>query len=172
MDKKKPRVNREIRVSEVRVIDAEGEQVGVMPTSDALKRAEDAGLDLVEVSPNAKPPVCTIVDYGKYQYQQKKRAAEAKKKQVVTKVKEVKFRPVTEEGDYQVKLRNLIRFLEHGDKVKVTIRFRGREMSHQELGRDLLARVREDAAEYGTVEQMPQVEGRQMVMVIGPKRKK
>ncbi len=134
--------------------------------------ADDAGLNLVEVSPNAEPPVCRIMDYGKFQYEQKKKANAAKKKQVVIKVKEIKFRPGTEEGDYQVKLRNLTRFLEHGDRVKVTVRFRGREMTHQELGMQLMKRLEQDIEAIGTVEQFPKLEGRQMVMIIAPKKKK
>ncbi len=153
------------------MIDAEGEQAGVMPTRDALAKAEEAGLDLVEVSPNAKPPVCRIMDYGKFQYQQKKRAATAKKKQHKMQVKIIQFRPGTEEGDYQVKLRNLIRFLEQGDKARIVVRFRGREMTHREIGMALLERVEKDLVEYGTVEQRPKMEGRQMMMVVAPKRK-
>ena len=138
---------------------------------EALKLADGAGVDLVEISPNAEPPVCRMMDYGKYRYQDSKRKAVAKKKQKQMHVKEVKFRPGTDVGDYEVKLRNLIRFLQHGDKAKVTLRFRGREMAHQELGRELLDRVEEDLKDYGTVEQYPKMEGRQMVMVITPKRK-
>lgn len=155
----------------VRVIDAEGQQIGVITLHEALALAEEAGLDLVEVSPTAEPPVCRIMDYGKYLFEQNKKAHAAKKKQKQIQVKEVKFRPTTEEGDYQVKLRNLTRFLEEGDKAKVTLRFRGREMLHQELGRKLLERVRDDLAELSQVEQMPKLEGRQMVMVLGPKKK-
>lgn len=155
----------------VRVIDAEGQQIGVITTREALALAEEAGLDLVEVSPNAEPPVCRVMDYGKYLFEQNKKAHAAKKKQKQIQVKEVKFRPTTEEGDYQVKLRNLTRFLEEGDKAKVTLRFRGREMLHQELGRKLLERVRDDLAELTQIEQMPKLEGRQMVMVLGPKKK-
>ena len=138
---------------------------------EALKLADGAGVDLVEISPNAEPPVCRMMDYGKYRYQDSKRKAVAKKKQKQMHVKEVKFRPGTDVGDYEVKLRNLIRFLQHGDKAKVTLRFRGREMAHQELGRELLDRVEEDLKDYGTVEQYPKMEGRQMVMVVTPKRK-
>ena len=138
---------------------------------DALEKAAEDGLDLVEVSPNAEPPVCRIMDYGKYLFEQKKKAQAAKKKQVQTQLKEVKFRPGTEEGDYQVKLRNLIRFLEEGDKAKVTLRFRGREMLHQDLGRKLLERIRDDLAEISQVEQFPKLEGRQMVMMLAPKKK-
>lgn len=135
---------------------------------EALRKAEEAGLDLVEISPHAAPPVCRIMNYGKYQYEESKRRHAAKKKQKQIQVKEVKFRPGTDVGDYQVKLRNLIRFLENGDKAKVTLRFRGREMAHQELGVQLLKRVEADLKEYGTVEQFPRLEGRQMVMIIGP----
>ena len=138
---------------------------------EALKLADGAGVDLVEISPNAEPPVCRMMDYGKYRYQDSKRKAVAKKKQKQMHVKEVKFRPGTDVGDYEVKLRNLIRFLQNGDKAKVTLRFRGREMAHQELGRELLDRVEEDLKDYGTVEQYPKMEGRQMVMVITPKRR-
>ena len=138
---------------------------------EALKLADGAGVDLVEISPNAEPPVCRMMDYGKYRYQDSKRKAVAKKKQKQMHVKEVKFRPGTDVGDYEVKLRNLIRFLQNGDKAKVTLRFRGREMAHQELGRELLDRVEEDLKDYGNVEQYPKMEGRQMVMVITPKRK-
>lgn len=155
----------------VRVIDAEGEQVGVMATRDALDRAKEEGLDLVEVSPNAEPPVCRIMDFGKYLFEQKKKAQVAKKKQTQVQIKEVKFRPGTDEGDYQVKLRNLTRFLEEGDKAKVTLRFRGREMLHQDLGRKLLERIRTDLDELAIVEQFPRLEGRQMVMMLGPKKK-
>ena len=141
-----------------------------MPLSDAIGMATDEGLDLVEVSPNADPPVCRIMDFGKYQFEQSKKAQQSKRKQKQVHVKEIKFRPGTDEGDYQVKLRKLVQFLESGDKTKVTLRFRGREMAHQELGANLLKRVRGDLEEYGTVEQMPQMEGRQMVMVIAPKK--
>jgi translation initiation factor IF-3 len=155
----------------VRVIGATGEQVGVMSIDDALAQAQDAGLDLVEVAPNSDPPVCRIMDYGKFVFEQNKKAQSARRKQKQTHVKEIKFRPGTEEGDYQIKLRNLIRFLTAGDKAKVTLRFRGREMAHQELGVELLQRVQSDLEEVGTVEQMPQLEGRQMVMVIAPKKR-
>lgn len=142
-----------------------------MPIARALQIAEEAGLDLVEVASNSEPPVCRIMDFGKYKFEQSKKQHEAKKKQKQIQVKEIKFRPGTDEGDYQVKLRNLIRFLEDGDKVKVTLRFRGREMAHQELGVKLLQRVEADLTEYGTVEQRPKMEGRQMVMTFGPARK-
>ena len=155
----------------MRVIDNEGEQSGVVSTREALAIAEEAGLDLVEVSPNAKPPVCRIMDYGKYRFEQSKKQQAAKKKQKQIHIKEIKFRPGTEEGDYQVKLRNLIRFLEAGDKAKVTLRFRGREMAHMDLGEKLLQRVREDLEELAVVDQMPRKEGRQMVMMLSPKKK-
>jgi len=141
-----------------------------MSVRDAIALAKDEGLDLVEVAPTADPPVCRIMDFGKYLFEQNKKAQSAKRKQKQVQVKEIKFRPGTDEGDYQIKLRKLTQFLEHGDKTKVTLRFRGREMAHQELGAQLLARVREDLEEYGAVEQMPQMEGRQMVMVIAPKK--
>ena len=153
------------------MIDADGEMVGVMPLDQALAKAEEAGLDLVEVSPNAEPPVCRAMDYGKYLFEENKKRQAAKKKQKQIQVKEVKFRPGTEEGDYQVKMRNLIRFLNDGDKVKVTLRFRGREMAHQELGMNLLKRVAGDLEELAQVEQFPKMEGRQMVMVLSPKKK-
>ncbi len=153
------------------MISADGEQLGIMQLADAIEAASENALDLVEVAPNAEPPVCRIMDYGKYLFEQNKKAHSARRKQKQIHVKEVKFRPGTEEGDYQVKLRNLIRFLTNGDKTKVTLRFRGREMAHQNLGRQLLERVRQDLEEYGSVEQRPQLEGRQMVMVIGPKKK-
>jgi len=155
----------------VRLIDAEGEQKGVMELRAALELAAGQGLDLVEVSPNADPPVCRVMDFGKYLFEQKKKSQSAKTKQKQIQVKEVKFRPGTDEGDYQVKLRNLKKFLEHGDKAKVTLRFRGREMAHQDLGRKLLNRVRDDLEELGVVEQFPQMEGRQMIMVLSPKKK-
>ena len=138
---------------------------------DAIELAKNVSLDLVEVSPNAEPPVCRIMDFGKYLFEQNKKAQSSKRKQKQVHVKEIKFRPGTDEGDYQVKLRKLVQFLENGDKTKVTLRFRGREMAHQELGASLLARVRDDLEEYATVEQMPQMEGRQMIMVIAPKKK-
>ncbi len=154
----------------MRVIDADGEQVGILPIDEALQRAADKDLDLVEVASEATPPVCRIMDYGKYVFEENKKRQAARKKQKQIHIKEVKFRPGTEEGDYQVKLRNLVRFLSDGDKAKVTLRFRGREMAHQELGLKLLERVEADLAELGTVEQRPKMEGRQMVMVIAPKK--
>ena len=168
---KRVRRNDEIDASTVRVIRSDGEQAGVMDIADAKELAYDEGLDLVEVSPMADPPVCRIMDFGKYLFEQNKKNQSAKRKQTRVHVKEIKFRPGTDEGDYQIKLRKLVQFLEHGDKTKVTLRFRGREMAHKELGAKLLARVRDDLEEYGSVEQMPQMEGRQMVMVIGPKKK-
>ena len=168
---KRIRRNEEIDAPQVRVIGADGEQAGVMSFASALEMARGLSLDLVEVSPNADPPVCRILDFGKFLFEQNKKAQSAKRKQKQVHVKEVKFRPGTEEGDYQVKLRNLVRFLENGDKAKVTLRFRGREMAHQELGLRLLNRVKDDLDELGVVEQMPQLEGRQMVMVLAPKKK-
>ena len=156
----------------MRLIDAEGEQVGIVPLSDALTRAQAATLDLVEIVADSDPVVCKIMDYGKHLFEIKKTKAAAKKKQKQQQIKEMKFRPGTEEGDYQVKLRNLIRFLNEGDRAKVSLRFRGREMAHQELGMELLKRVEGDLAEYGSVEQHPKMEGRQLIMVIAPKKKK
>ena len=153
------------------MIDHEGEQAGIVLLVDAKRMAEEVDLDIVEVSPTAKPPVCRIMDFGKFVFEEKKKRHDAKKKQKQVQIKEVKFRPGTEEGDYQVKLRNLTRFLTNGDKTKVTLRFRGREMAHQELGLKLLKRVEADLAELGTVEAFPRMEGRQMVMVIAPKKK-
>jgi len=163
-----PRVNDRIRGPEIRLIGAEGENIGVVTPARAMQLAEEAGLDLVEISPNATPPVCKIMDFGKFKYETQKKEAEARKKQKIIEIKEVKFRPNTDTHDYEVKMRNVIRFLEDGDKVKVTLRFRGREMAHQDLGRLLLDRVAEDVKELGKVESMPRVEGRQMVMMIGP----
>ena len=142
-----------------------------MPIAEALEQAQTAGMDLVEVAPNSEPPVCRVMDYGKFVFEQNKKAQSARRKQKQIHVKEIKFRPGTEEADYQIKLRNLIKFLTSGDKTKVTLRFRGREMAHQEVGVELLRRVREDLEEYGTVEQFPQLEGRQIIMVIAPKKR-
>ncbi len=164
-----PRVNDRIRVAEIRLIGADGENIGVVPPARGLALAEEAGLDLVEISPNAVPPVCKIMDLGKFKYEQQKREAEARKKQKIIDIKEVKFRPGTDTHDYDVKMRNVLRFLEDGDKVKVTLRFRGREMAHQELGVDLLNRIRDDVGELGKIESMPKLEGRQMVMMIAPR---
>ena len=168
---KKPRVNDEIRSHEVRLIDAEGRQLGVVSIHEAKKISEESGLDLVEVSPEAKPPVCRVMDYGKYKFQLSKRKAAARKKQKQIQIKEIKLRPVTEAADYQVKLRNIIKFLENGDKAKITVRFRGREMSHPELGMQLLEKMMKELEEHGVVEQFPRFEGRQIVMVLGPKKK-
>ncbi|MCC5982950.1 MAG: translation initiation factor IF-3 [Rhodobacteraceae bacterium] len=164
-----PRVNDRIRAPEIRLIGADGENVGVVRPEVGLRMAEEAGLDLVEISPNATPPVCKIMDFGKFKYEQQKREAEARKKQKTIDVKEVKFRPGTDTHDYDVKMRNVMRFLEAGDKVKVTLRFRGREMAHQQLGMELLNRVATDVGEQGKVENMPKLEGRQMVMMIAPR---
>ncbi len=166
------RINASIIASEVRVIDQEGEQVGILPIADANNMASEASLDLVEISPNAEPPVCRIMDYGKFRFEENKKLQVAKKKQKQTQVKEIKFRPGTDIGDYNIKLRKLIEFLEEGDRTKVTLRFRGREMAHQELGLELLQRVKADLEEYGAVEQEPKMEGRLMVMVLAPKRNK
>nr|WP_321512192.1 translation initiation factor IF-3 [uncultured Celeribacter sp.] len=163
-----PRTNERIRAPEIRLIGAEGENIGVVSPRRALDLAIEAGLDLVEISPNATPPVCKIMDYGKFKYEQQKRESEARKKQKIIEIKEVKFRPGTDTHDYEVKMRNVVKFLENGDKVKVTLRFRGREMAHQDLGRQLLERVAEDTKEIGKVENMPKMEGRQMIMMIGP----
>ena len=162
-------MNERIRVSEIRLIGADGENVGVVPPSVGLQMAQDAGLDLVEISPNATPPVCKVMDLGKFKYEQQKREAEARKKQKIIEIKEIKFRPGTDTHDYDVKMRSVTKFLEEGDKVKVTLRFRGREMAHQDLGLELLNRVRTDVGEAGKVESMPKLEGRQMVMMIAPK---
>lgn len=155
----------------MRLIAADGEQVGVVSIQEAMAAAQEAGLDLVEITAKANPPVCKVMDYGKYLYQQQKKQHEAKKNQKQVQVKEVKFRPGTEEGDYQVKLRNLTKFLEKGDRVKVTIWFRGREITHKELGLKVLERVRDDIQAIGTVEQMPKMEGRQMQMMVAPNKK-
>ncbi|MDT2084488.1 MAG: translation initiation factor IF-3 [Planktomarina sp.] len=149
-------------------MDAEGENVGLVTPQRAMVMAEEAGLDLVEISPNANPPVCKIMDFGKFKYETQKKEAEARKKQKIIEIKEVKFRPNTDTHDYEVKMRNVYKFIENGDKVKITMRFRGREMAHQELGRELLLRVAEDTKEMGKVENMPKMEGRQMIMLIGP----
>lgn len=157
---------------EIRLTGVDGTQIGIVRTSEALAMAEEAGVDLVEVAAMANPPVCRLMDYGKFRYQEQKRQQEMKAKQKVIQVKEVKFRPATDENDYQTKLRALIRFLGDGNKAKVTLRYRGREMAHQDLGQDVLTRIREDLAEIAQVEQFPKLEGRQMIMVLAPKRKK
>lgn len=167
---KQNRLNEEITTPEIRLIGPDGEQVGVVTIEEAQTIANEADLDLVEIVPNSEPPVCRVMDYGKFQFEQNKKKHAAKKKQKQIHVKEVKFRPGTEDGDYQVKLRNLIRFLNNGDKVKVTLRFRGREMARQELGAKMLERIKLDLEEYGIVEQFPKMEGRQMVMVLASKK--
>ena len=167
---KQTRLNENITSPEVRLINAEGDQVGIVSIAEAQKLSEDSELDLVEIVPNAEPPVCRIMDYGKYAFEQNKKKHAAKKKQKQIHVKEIKFRPSTEENDYQVKLQSLIKFLQNGDKVKVTLRFRGREMAHQEFGSRMLERIKNDLEEYGIVEQLPKLEGRQMVMVYAPKK--
>ncbi|RAI43323.1 translation initiation factor IF-3 [Rhodoplanes roseus] len=164
-----PRVNDEIRVREVHLIDKDGANRGNIPIAEALRLAQEAGLDLVEIAPNAAPPVCKLLDYGKFKYQEQKKAAEARKRQKIVEVKEVKFRPMIDDHDYEVKMRAMHRFFEEGDKVKVTLRFRGREMAHQELGFQLLNRVKEDTTKLAKVEQDPKMEGRQMVMVLAPR---
>jgi translation initiation factor IF-3 len=164
-----PRVNDEIRVREVQLIDQSGHNHGPTDIQAALAKAQEAGLDLVEIAPNSVPPVCKILDYGKYKYQAQKKAAEARKKQKVVEVKEIKLRPMIDDHDYDVKMRAMQRFFEEGDKVKITLRFRGREMAHQELGTALLNRVKEDVSKYAKVEMDARFEGRQMVMVLTPR---
>jgi translation initiation factor IF-3 len=164
-----PRVNEEIRAREVQLIDKDGQNRGVVPTQQALGLATEAGLDLVEIAPNSVPPVCKILDFGKFKYQEQKKAAEARKKQKIVEVKEIKLRPMIDDHDYDVKMRSMRRFFEEGDKVKVTLRFRGREMAHQELGLQLLDRVKGDTSELAKVEQEAKLEGRQMVMVLAPR---
>lgn len=164
-----PRSNREIRIPKVQLINEEGVNLGVVPTDQALKMAEEAGLDLVEISPNAEPPVCKILDLGKLKYANQKKAAEARKKQKIVEVKEIKMRPNIDTHDYEVKMKSMARFFEEGDKVKVTLKFRGREMAHQELGMKLLMQVKEDTLTIAKVEAEPKLEGRQMMMVLAPK---
>ncbi|MBU0752964.1 MAG: translation initiation factor IF-3 [Gammaproteobacteria bacterium] len=168
---KSQRLNDEITAPEIRLVGAEGEQVGIVPIRQALAAAEEAGLDLVEIAPLAQPPVCRIMDFGKFKYQEAKRAHEAKLKQKQVQVKEIKFRPGTDENDYQIKLRNVIKFLGEGDKAKITLRFRGREMAHQEIGMRVLERIKADLGELILVEQFPKMEGRQLVMVLAPTKK-
>jgi translation initiation factor IF-3 len=156
----------------VRLVGIENEALGIVKLADAFRKSEELDVDLVEIAPQAVPPVCRLMDYGKFKYQEAKKQHEAKLKQKVIQVKEVKFRPGTDDGDYNVKLRNLVRFLEEGDKTKITLRFRGREMAHQEIGMRMLERLRTDLDEVGQVEQMPKMEGRQMIMVLSPKKKK
>jgi translation initiation factor IF-3 len=164
-----PRINEEIRVREVHLIDKDGANKGNVPIAEALAFAQAAGLDLVEISPNATPPVVKLLDFGKYKYQEQKKQAEARKKQKVVEVKEVKFRPMIDDHDYQVKMRSIARFFEEGDKVKITLRFRGREMAHMELGSKLLDRIKEDTAQLAKVESEARFEGRQMVMILAPR---
>jgi translation initiation factor IF-3 len=167
--KEGPRINRDIRVREVQLIDAEGQNRGVVDAMEALKLAEDAGLDLVEIVPNANPPVCKILDYGKFRFLEQKKAAEARKKQKIVEIKEIKLRPGIDDHDYETKMKAVMRFLEEGDKVKITLRFRGREMAHTELGYRLLIKVKAETAAAAKVEAEPSMEGRQMIMVLAPK---
>ncbi len=164
-----PRINEEIRAREIHLIDKDGANRGNVSVAEALQLAQEAGLDLVEISPNATPPVCKLLDFGKYKYQEQKKAAEARKKQKVVEVKEIKFRPMIDDHDYDVKMRSMKRFFEEGDKVKVTLRFRGREMAHQELGVKLLDRVKDDTTKIAKIEMDARFEGRQMVMVLAPR---
>ncbi len=164
-----PRVNRDIAVAQVRLIDEQGENLGVVSKDEAIERAEEAGMDLVEISPSAEPPVCKILDYGRFKYQDQKKKNEARKKQKTIDIKEIKMRPNIDQHDYDVKMRAINRFIADGDKVKVTMRFRGREMVHQELGLKVLDRVRDQIDEVAKVEQFPKMEGRQMIMVVAPK---
>ena len=168
---KRALINDQITADPVRLVGADGEQVGIVPLSEALANAEAASLDLVLIAAQSDPAVCKVMDYGKKLFDEKKERSLQKRKQRRTQIKEIKFRPGTEEGDYQVKLRNLVRFLENGDKAKVTLRYRGREMAHQEIGMELLKRVEADLVELGSVEQFPKMEGRQLTMVIAPKKK-
>lgn len=171
-DERKHRLNREINAPEVRLFSPENEPLGVVSIQEALRMAGDLDVDLVEIAATATPPVCRLIDYGKFKYQEQKRAAEIKARQVVVDIKEVKFRPGTDDGDYQIKLRNIRRFLADGDKCKITLRFRGREITHQQLGQDLLNRLRDDLGDSAQIEQAPKLEGRQMVMMVAPVRKK
>jgi translation initiation factor IF-3 len=170
-NKKTTRINGEITAQEVRLVGVEGEQLGIVKLYDALRQSEDAELDLVEIAPMAVPPVCKIMDYGKFKYQESKKQHETKLKQKQVQIKEVKLRPGTDENDYQIKLRNLVKFLNEGDKTKITLRFRGREMAHQEFGMAQLKRVEADLGELAVVEQYPKMEGRQLVMMLAPKKK-
>ncbi|MGP9822350.1 translation initiation factor IF-3 [Salinarimonas sp. NSM] len=168
--KEGPRANRDIRgVREVQLIDQEGQNRGVLSFFDALRVAEEAGLDLVEIAPNSEPPVCKLLDYGKFRFDQQKKASEARKKQKTVEVKEVKLRPAIDKHDYETKMKNVRRFFEEGDKVKITLRFRGREMAHQDLGLKLLERVKAETQEFAKVEVEPQLEGRQMIMILAPR---
>lgn len=170
VQEKRPRINGEITAREVRLIGVDGDQLGVMTLAAALQVAEELHIDLVEIAPLASPPVCRVVDYGKYKYREAKKTHEAKLKQKIIQIKEMKFRPTTDEADYQVKLKNLIRFLQEGDKAKVTMKFRGREIAHQEHGMATLERIRNDLLEYGQVEQFPKLEGRQLIMILVSKK--
>lgn len=169
---KSQRLNDEITTPEVRLVGEDGEQLGIVPIRQALTLAEEAGVDLVEIAPMAKPPVCKIMDFGKFKYQESKRAHEAKLKQKQVQVKEVKFRPGTDDNDYNIKLRNVVKFLGEGDKAKITLRFRGREMAHQEIGMRMLERIKADLEQQAMVEQFPKMEGRQLIMVLAPSKKK
>lgn len=171
-EERKHRLNREIMAPEVRLSGPDNEPLGIVPLQEALRMAGEADVDLVEIAATAVPPVCRLMDYGKFKYQEQKKAAEAKAKQTVIEIKEVKFRPGTDDGDYNIKLRNIRRFLAEGDKVKVTLRFRGREITHQQLGLDLLNRLRDDLSDTIQVEQFPKLEGRQMIMMVAPSRNK
>ena len=171
IESRSQRINREITAPEVRLVADNGDQLGIQPVAEALRLAEEQNVDLVEIAPTAVPPVCKLMDYGKFRYREQKKAHEAKLKQKQIQVKEIKFRPGTDEGDYKIKLGKLIQFLEEGDKAKVTLRFRGREMAHKEFGERLLERVKKDLDAVGLVEQCPRLEGRQMVMVLAPKKK-
>jgi len=167
---KQNRVNEEINVPEVRLIGADGEQIGITKTSEALTQADEVGLDLVEIVPTSEPPVCRVMDFGKFLFELSKKKHAAKRKQKHIQIKEIKFRPGTEEGDYQVKLKSIIKFLSNGDKVKITLRFRGREMAHKELGTKMLEQVEQDLQEFGVIEQEKKLEGRQMIMVMASKK--
>lgn len=164
-----PKINDQIRAREVRLIDETGQNAGVIAKFDAIARAEAAGLDLVEISPDAEPPVCKIMDFGKYKYQEQKKAAEARKNQKIVEIKEIKMRPGIDDHDYDVKMRAIKRFFEEGDKVKITLRFRGREMAHSQLGMEVLVRVKADTEPFAKVESEPRFEGKQMVMILGPR---
>ncbi|WP_159837952.1 translation initiation factor IF-3 [Burkholderia sp. 8Y] len=170
-DKSSHRINGEITAPEVRLVGVDNEPLGIVKLAEAFRQSEQLDVDLVEIAPQASPPVCRLMDYGKFKYSEAKKQHEAKLKQKIVQVKEVKFRPGTDDGDYNVKLRNLTRFLEDGDKTKITLRFRGREMAHQEIGMRMLERLKADLDEVGQVEQMPKMEGRQMIMVLAPKKK-
>ena len=169
---KSHRLNGEITIAKLRLVGVNNEPLGIVSLTEALQMAEEANVDLVEIAPTAEPPVCRLMDYGKFRYQEQKKAHEAKLKQKVIQVKEIKFRPGTDDGDYNIKLRNITKFLEEGDKCKITLRFRGREMAHQDIGMRMLERLKEDLDLHAQVEQFPKMEGRQMVMVMAPKKKK